>query len=235
MQDTSINSGASRFAETAWSRVLAAKDGGAALEDLMRAYWRPVYACLRRFHGLAIEDAKDATQEFFATLLARDFLKSVEREGGRFRGFLKASLNNFMKDRRKSENAERRGGGRATIALDAEPLEALLADPSAPAPDRIFEAEWRRSVVEAAETRLRDRLAREGKPEYLAVFEQLCVNDRETPSYREVAAGIGSTEDRVRNHLHYVRKAFREEVEAVLRDSVDSEAALEAEIRELFA
>ena len=63
---------------------------------------------------------------------------------------------------------------------------------------------------------------------YRAIFKASLRTDR------EVAAEIGATEDRVRNYLHYARKAFREEVEGVLRDSVDSETALREELSELF-
>ena len=51
----------------------------AALGDLCRAYWYPLYAFARR-RGLAPEVAEDSIQELFARLLARDFLKNVSPE-----------------------------------------------------------------------------------------------------------------------------------------------------------
>src|SRR5258708_23712232 len=86
----------SPFRTTHWSVVLGARKGdaaqaGAALETLCLTYWYPIYAFLRR-RGLGIEDAQDLTQEFFARLLKRDFLRNVGREKGRFRSFLLVSL-----------------------------------------------------------------------------------------------------------------------------------------------
>src|SRR5262245_11502274 len=88
------------FRTTHWSVVLAAREegsGGAprALELLCRAYWYPLYAFVRR-RGVPVVDAQDLTQEFFARLLQRDFLRNVAREKGKFRTFLLSSLNNFL-------------------------------------------------------------------------------------------------------------------------------------------
>ena len=63
------------FATTHWSVVVRAGEadsvgGAAALEQLCRSYWYPVYAEIRR-RGHAEQDAKDLTQEFFASLLRR--------------------------------------------------------------------------------------------------------------------------------------------------------------------
>lgn len=74
----------SSFLTTRWSVVLAA--GGvesparrAALEDLARAYWYPLYAYARR-RGLSPELAADRVQACFALLLERDDLaRAAER------------------------------------------------------------------------------------------------------------------------------------------------------------
>src|SRR5512136_51858 len=83
---------AAAFATTHWSVVLAAghrelPQAAEALEKLCRTYWYPLYACVRR-HGCSPEDAQDLTQEFFARLLARDYLARAHPQGGKFRSFL---------------------------------------------------------------------------------------------------------------------------------------------------
>ena len=60
------------FATTHWSVVLAASQedtpqSAAALEQLCRTYWYPLYAYIRR-RGYSPEDAQDLTQAFFAQL-----------------------------------------------------------------------------------------------------------------------------------------------------------------------
>ena len=66
------------FATTRWTLVLAvgkgtAGEGHAALEQLCRAYWFPLYAYIRR-RGHDAHSAQDLTQGFFARLLERNDL-----------------------------------------------------------------------------------------------------------------------------------------------------------------
>src|SRR5580658_8513903 len=88
--------GRSGFASTQWSMVLAARDDGAsvAMADLCAAYWRPLYAYVRRC-GRSVEDAQDLTQSFFSRVLEKDYLQHVDPALGKFRTFLLASLKNF--------------------------------------------------------------------------------------------------------------------------------------------
>src|SRR3974390_3351918 len=88
------------FATTHWSVVLGAADASApgaeaALEELCRTYWFPLYTYVRR-QGHNSEDAQDLTQEFFARLLERKCLQLADRERGRFRSFLLTSLKHFL-------------------------------------------------------------------------------------------------------------------------------------------
>ncbi|MCX6923151.1 MAG: hypothetical protein NT154_08080, partial [Verrucomicrobia bacterium] len=67
------------FPATRWSVVLAAghsrvTGASQALEGLCRAYWLPLYAYVRR-QGYGPDDAQDLTQEFFARLLVKRYLK----------------------------------------------------------------------------------------------------------------------------------------------------------------
>ena len=65
-----------RFAETAWSIVLAAgatttARAHTAMAELCRIYWRPIYAYLRR-SGHPRHNAEDLTQSFFHHLLENE-------------------------------------------------------------------------------------------------------------------------------------------------------------------
>src|SRR5436309_5057587 len=125
------------FTTTHWSVVLmagqsASRQAEAALEKLCRTYWYPLYAYVRR-QGHSPHDAQDLTQEFFARLLARNYLGSVGREKGKFRSFLLAALNHFMADERDRARATKRGGGKVLISLDEEDAETRYqADMASP-------------------------------------------------------------------------------------------------------
>src|SRR5690349_14978428 len=117
------------FPSTQWSRVLQAGDGDtpvgkAALEELCRAYWSPLYAFLRR-QGHSPHDAEDLIQGFLARLLAREDLAEVREEKGRFRTFMLTSLRNFVIKQALHDKALKRGGGQFPIPIDGEEAERL--------------------------------------------------------------------------------------------------------------
>jgi RNA polymerase sigma-70 factor (ECF subfamily) len=89
------------FATTHWSVVLAAKqddssEATVALEKLCRTYWPPLYAYIRR-DGQDATGAQDLTQEFFARLLARNYLQHLHHQQGKFRSFLLSYLKNSLR------------------------------------------------------------------------------------------------------------------------------------------
>src|SRR5690242_15140796 len=88
------------FATTHWSVVLAAgldesTSAQAALETLCRGYWYPIYVYVRR-KGYGPDDAQDLTQEFFAQLIIKHHLRLADRNKGKFRTFLLATLDYFL-------------------------------------------------------------------------------------------------------------------------------------------
>ena len=112
------------FSPTHWSVVLAAAGRADsthardALEKLCRNYWLPIYVFVRR-QGHSPHDAQDLTQEFFARLLEKNYLAGVQREKGRFRSFLLASVKHFLANEWDKANAQKRGGGQVPISIDA--------------------------------------------------------------------------------------------------------------------
>src|SRR5438046_7592980 len=110
------------FLTTHWSVVLAAQhdsspDADAALESLCQSYWYPLYAYVRRC-GRNAHDAQDLTQEFFARLLAKDWLHAASQERGRFRSFLLMAMKRFLANEWQRQSAKRRGGGTKKVPLD---------------------------------------------------------------------------------------------------------------------
>ena len=90
----------------------------AAMAELCRNYWYPLYAFIRR-RGHSAEEAEDLTQEFFARLLAKEFLAGVDREKGRFRTFLLMAVKRFLANEYDRAQAQKRGGGQRMVPLDA--------------------------------------------------------------------------------------------------------------------
>ncbi len=152
-----VDSEAARFRSTHWSVVfLAAQDhtpaGQAALAELYRTYWYPLYAHVRS-RGYTAEDAQDLTQSFFIHLLERRRLTQVDPDKGRFRSFLLASLQNFLSAESRRDHAIKRGGLCAFISLDAAAVESRYqlepVDDQALTAEQIFDARLFKALVAA--------------------------------------------------------------------------------------
>jgi len=91
---------AGRFRTTQWSLVLLsaqsqALGSKAALAELCRLYWFPLYAFVRR-RGYSPADTQDLVQGFFLHLLEHKALAEVDPRKGKFRSFLLASIKNYL-------------------------------------------------------------------------------------------------------------------------------------------
>ena len=228
------------FVTTHWSVVLSARqkdspETAAALETLCRTYWYPLYAYVRR-QGHSPHDAQDLTQEFFARLLQKDYLKAAAREKGRFRTFLIVALKRFLANEWDRVRAQKRGGGQPLLSLDAEvaeeryriePVEGATAD-------KVYERRWALTLLDRTMTRLREEFTGGGKA---AEFERLkaCLTaERGEISYAEIAAALGQSEGTVRVAVHRLRKRFRAIFREEIAQTVSSAEDIEEEVRYLM-
>src|SRR5262245_29562473 len=158
-----------RFGDTPWSIVVAAgattePRAQAALTELCRIYWRPIYAYLRR-SGFDTHDAQDLTQSFFQHLVENGTLRRDSRDGGRCRSFLVGALKLCLADEQARRHTLKRGRGLQFIStdeLEVEELHQLRADREVP-PDEMLDARWAGLVLERALENLRSELAAEQK------------------------------------------------------------------------
>jgi len=232
------------FPTTRWSRVAAAGDPAdpgarAALEELCRAYWYPLYALIRR-KGYRFDGAADLTQEYFARLLDTGLLARADRGKGRFRAFLRTDCGFFLAHRAERGRARKRGGGVAPLSIDARDAEGrYLREPADPGlnPDRLFDRAWALRLLDGVLERLAREYADSGRA---AQFEALQVVLSEGPRsvpYAALAARLGTTEGAVQAAVQRLRRRYRdvlrEEVAATLEEP--DEAAVDDELRDLFA
>ncbi len=94
--------GAASFQPTRWTIVMGAaqsqaQGAPAALAELCRLYWYPLYIFARR-RGYSPKDAQDLAQGFFLYLPEYRALTRVDRLKGEFRPFLLASFQNHLSD-----------------------------------------------------------------------------------------------------------------------------------------
>ena len=213
----------------------------AALAQLCQTYWPPLYTYVRS-RGYSVHDAQDLTQGFFAYLIEHKIHLRADRELGKFRSFLLASLKNFLSHAREREQTLKRGGGREFIPLDearadaAETLFQTHCSSGRTLPEeRLFEKTWAETLVETALDRLAAAYKAEGKENLFEKFQTfLAVGADPLPPYSELAARLAVTESTIRSHVTRLRARYREMLRAEVRRTVDTESEVDDELRELL-
>lgn len=218
---------------TLWSIVLAAADPAhpdrrPALEQLILTYWRPVYAMFRG-SGVRVDDAGDLTQEFFARLLERETLASVDPARGRFRAFLKIAARNFLVNEWERRGAIKRGGGVRTLSLDFDEAERLLEPAARGDP---FDRQWALDILQESIQQLESEFR---GPLFEAVRCAFALDGARSPTHARIAQQLSIGEQDVANFLFRARRRLREILRERVRPSVAVESDIDDEVRDLFA
>jgi len=212
------------FKTTAWTmidrlREAEGADRDAAVSELAKAYWPPVYAYLRR-RGRPPEEAADHAQEFFLFLLQKDLLEHADQAKGRFRSYLLTILENFLANQARIRNAKKRGGG-GKRHLDVDRLEPWLASTQL-TPEQAFDHQWAVDVLARAML----ALGKEIGAERFTVLRRHIAPAEKPPSYGESASELGVSEAAFTSSLHRARQRLRElvrlEVGPELPDLIES-------------
>ena len=230
---------AGNFVTTRWTQVLRARgetvEAQKALSELCEAYWTPVFRFLRR-EGRDEDTARELTQEFFARLIARHGLATVEPNRGRFRSFLLGAVKHFLADMRDHERRLKRGGGATTEPLDSRndtETELQVPDATAVVPDTFFDRQWALTVMEHGLSSLEREFEADGKRAHFAVLKPWLVGETDALPQAEAARRLDLTEGAVKVAIHRLRKRFRELIRAEIAQTLDEPARLDEELRYL--
>lgn len=255
-QTTEIGGMEVAFPSTSWSVIQAVQnpsrpEARQKLDQLIVAYWKPVYHFLRRRWSKSNEDAKELTQDFFTELLETDSLSRFTRERGTFRAYLKAALKYFMIDQERKRGALKQGGSHHRLPFDISHLRESLPEAESLSPEQIFDREWILACLDEALIELSRRLKAEGRNTCLAIFQRYYQdapifvdgapanpNDRMnvvgSPTYEDLAREMNLDPHDVRNNLVYARQKLRGILkERVCDYSLSQQDALE-ELRFIF-
>jgi RNA polymerase sigma factor (sigma-70 family) len=229
------------FATTRWSLVVRVQHGSAAsaqaaLEQLCRTYWYPLYACVRRL-GQSPEDAEDSVQGFFAAFLAGNYLKSADPGRGRFRSFLLMALKRYLANEWDKARAQKRGGAHRPIAWDGLTAEQryVLEPGERFTPDQLYERRWALTLLEAVLARLQQEQLQAGRGEWFASLKEFLTSPGRGTPYAGIAARLKVSESAVKVALHRLRRRYRELLEAEIADTVSAPGEIAEERRYLLA
>ena len=239
---------ADAFAPTHWTVIAAAcrsqedaEGSRRALSQLCETYWPPLYGYARA-RGFTPHDAQDLTQSFFVYLLENKIYKRTDPAKGKFRSFLLASFKNFLADANDRERAQKRGGAFRFISLEEGKIDAIESLfqthhslGAAAQEDRLFERTWAKTLVAAALEQLASAYKREGKENIFRELEPfLTAGAAPLPAYADLALRLSIAESTLRSHVTRLRSRYREVLRSEVRRTVDTEAEVDAELRELL-
>jgi RNA polymerase sigma-70 factor (ECF subfamily) len=237
---TSPSTGSSKgnFPVTRWSVVAGAcaadpADSAAALEDLCRTYWMPLYAAVRRY-GHSPEDSQDLTQEFFSRLLEKHWLHAADRDKGRFRTFLMVALKRFLANEWHRDHSAKRGGRSEAVLLDSHLAERLYQETGAHSltPEQLFDKRWALTLIETTLVRIESEYRDLESSHEFRILKPCLTAGRGEIDYASLARGLSVNEGAARVAVHRIRKRyrslFREEIARTVRDEADVDEEMRA-------
>lgn len=227
------------FQATRWSLVSRATKSDepvarAALDELCRIYWPPLCSFALR-EGLSEADAEDVTQSFFAELLGHDKFALADAERGKLRTFLLHTFSKRLLNFHRHRKTQSRGGGLATLSLDAPVFEtdAPLDSADPQTPELEFNRQWAVTTMETALAHLESEYSNHGKSRLFSACRPLLTpQTHENEDYTALARQLDMKEGAVRVMVHRLRQRFRETIFSVVAETLEnpSESNVRAEI-----
>jgi hypothetical protein len=226
------------FTTTRWSLVMqeagsAPADARGALVELLRRYWYPVYAYVRRCgHAPAI--AQDITRRFLQNLLKHFREGGKTHAQGQFRRFLIVRLDAFL-----AEDWRNAAEDEATAELAAPPADLELRyqrdNANATSAEQAYQRSFALEVLGRAFTRLYSEAHKSGHLDMYAALKPFLGSDPPSGVYEELARKLHSRPLALVVALKRLRQRFRELVGEELKDTVTSAEDFAAEQKTLHA
>jgi RNA polymerase sigma-70 factor (ECF subfamily) len=178
-------------------------------------------------------DAEDLTQEFFARLLAKDYLRLADPQRGRFRTFLLTSMKHFLVNDWEHGRAARRGGGVDFIPISGNDGEVPIADENA-CPELVYDKSWAAALIDQTLAALNAEYTAAGKSTLFQRMKPLLGIGAATAPQETIATELGLTAGAFRVAVHRLRDRYRELLRAAVAHTVASPADVDDELRHLI-
>ena len=169
-------------------------------------------------------------------MLEKRAIASADRNRGRFRAFLLTAFKNFLSNQRERARAEKRGGGKAELALDfdtgesryqIEPSHALTAE-------KLYERRWVLMLVDQVLERLRSELIEAGKAKDFEQFKGALTGEATAADYERAAAVLGLTPAAAKQAAYRLRRRYRQLFRQEVARTVADETEVDDEIGRLL-
>ncbi len=197
------------FPPTQWTVIVdAASDNPSrakeALERLCGVYRQPIVNWFRRRDFY--QDPEDLTHEFLGYLIEKSLLNKVAPRTGKFRAFLAATMQNFLRDSWDRNNAQKRGRTVEKVSLNDNDIDVQADGQADSQLDLDFALVIHARVMEAL-------VPNEALMPY--IFQK-----DSSEGWEEIATRVGKTSAAVRKEVSRLRRGhwekFRDEVAEIV-------------------
>ncbi|MCP5547983.1 MAG: sigma-70 family RNA polymerase sigma factor [Akkermansiaceae bacterium] len=192
-----------------------------ALEELCSRYWFPLYS-FARWRNLSPEDAEDATQGYFASLISHGSLETLDRERGRMRSFLVGGMKNFLSRQWRDRNTMKRGRDIKVLSIDSGWAEVqLLQEPRDDGSgEDHFDRDWALAMLEHVMNRLEAYYVKRNRWDIFETLKPALLGDGDYGSQAAASRALGMPEEAVRAQVFQLRARFRRYAEEEVRETV---------------
>jgi RNA polymerase sigma-70 factor (ECF subfamily) len=194
-----------------------------------------MYAFVRR-RGPPAHEAEDLTQGFFADLLARDSLRTVDPAKRKFRSFLQAALQHFLSNQRERNQRLKRGGKIPHLSLEFHDAESRYQrEPGhVETPERPFQRRWALTLLARVLEGLEREVNSKNKEPLFERLKPALMGDSDAPTYAQVGTELGMSAGAVKVAAHRLRKRFRALLQEEIGRTLADPGGFQEEINELF-
>ncbi|MFW6157840.1 MAG: RNA polymerase sigma factor [Planctomycetota bacterium] len=232
------------FETTPWTDLLRARTldpdrRRAVVNQLLKRYWKPVYAYLRR-KGKNNEEAKDLTQGFFEEIvLGRDLIQQADRRKGKFRTLLLTALDRYVTSAHRARTAQKRRPAEGLVSLDGVEGHRVPEPADNATPEQAFHCAWASALLDAVLDELRESYVGTGRAAYWEVFRTRTLDPilhgAEPVPLPDLCARLGIRDPaRASNMLVTAKRRFRSILRSHVARFVEDEDDIDREIDELI-
>jgi len=230
------------FHTTHWTEIFDAGSEDenmrqAALTELLKRYWKPVYCYLRR-KGYDRESAKDLTQGFFhEILLGRSLIQHADRSKGRFRTFILMALDRYVTSALRTETRKRRMPEGGLVSLDD--VDWLAIPDRDGTPTQVFDYAWASTLLDVVVAEVAEKCRGKGNATHWELFQarvlRPILGNAESPSLADLCEKHGiPRKTKASNMIFAVKRRFRTVLRRTVRQFVDSDSEVDEEIHYLM-
>lgn len=218
------------------------------MQRLFTAYSQPLRGYIRHHWPLLqAEDVEDLAAEFLSGCLTggKPHFLTYDPAGNsgtpvRLRTYLRAVLDNFLRNHHRNSRAKGRAGGRNFESLDTirpaahqESGADGIQDASAGVNIDAYDRQWAQHILNTSFLAIENGAG--SASEWLPVLRPWILADPGDSSLKEIALAKGTSHAAVRAQLYRLRKAWRDAVRSTVARTVSHPEEIDDELRHLAA